>query len=69
MPLNFDHQISDPDEVLAFGQDLVVIGLDLDHEAFLRALDDAVLSDHELAAGPFIVVDVYRPISRLDVES
>lgn len=52
MPLSFDHQISDPDEVLAFGQDLVFIGLDLDHEAFLRALDDAVLSDHELAAGP-----------------
>ncbi len=52
MSLNFDHQISDPDEALAFEQDLVVIGLDLDHEEFLRALDGAVLSDHELAAGP-----------------
>ncbi|GAA1809637.1 CobW C-terminal domain-containing protein [Nesterenkonia flava] len=52
LPLAFDHQISDPDELLAFGQDIVFIGVDLVPEALVQGLDDALLTDAELSAGP-----------------
>lgn len=34
------------------GQDLAIIGLDLDHDALAEALDQAVLTHEEFAAGP-----------------
>lgn len=39
-------------ELLAVGQDLAFIGLDLDIAGLSAALDEAALSDDELAAGP-----------------
>ncbi|MFD5599613.1 GTP-binding protein [Leucobacter sp. NPDC058333] len=39
-------------ELLAIGQDLALIGLDLDRDAISAALDDAALTDAEFAAGP-----------------
>ena len=39
-------------EVLALGQDLAFIGLDLDAAALTEALDAAALTDDELRAGP-----------------
>ena len=39
-------------ELLALGQDLAVIGLDLDAGGLTRALDRAALTDAEFAAGP-----------------
>jgi G3E family GTPase len=43
---------TDPDDPLALGQDLAIIGVDLDHEAVAAALATAALTDDELAAGP-----------------
>lgn len=45
---------SDPGglELLAIGEDLAFIGLDLDHDRLVPALDEVALSDDELAAGP-----------------
>lgn len=40
------------EEMLAVGQDLAFIGIDLDRVALVRALDEAALTDGELAAGP-----------------
>ncbi|WP_258933878.1 GTP-binding protein [Nesterenkonia pannonica] len=51
-PLTFDHQMTDPEEILAFRQDLALTGIDLDHEGLTSALDEALLTDEELAAGP-----------------
>lgn len=51
-PLAEDGHIGDDEELLAIGQELAFIGLDLRHEALHRALDETVLSDAELAAGP-----------------
>ncbi|MGO1507655.1 MAG: GTP-binding protein [Microbacterium sp.] len=39
-------------ELLAVGQDLAFIGLDLDRAALAAALDQAALTDEELTAGP-----------------
>ncbi|MEJ6489445.1 GTP-binding protein [Leucobacter sp. USCH14] len=39
-------------ELLAIGQDLAFIGIDLDTAALAAALDDAALTDEEFAAGP-----------------
>lgn len=41
----------DEGELLSIGQDLFVVGTDLDREALVRALDDAALRDDELLAG------------------
>jgi G3E family GTPase len=51
-PLVHDDERHPDDELLALGQDLIFIGLDLKTEALIAALDDAVLTDGELLAGP-----------------
>jgi G3E family GTPase len=51
-PLMRDDALGDGDELLAVGQDIGFIGLDLDRGALTRALDEAALTDAELAAGP-----------------
>lgn len=51
-PLARDEDLGEQDELLALGQDLGIIGLDLDVPALTAALDDAALTDDELAAGP-----------------
>lgn len=47
-----DADLGDDDEMLAPGQDIAIIGLDLDPAGLLRAFDEAVLTDAEFAAGP-----------------
>lgn len=51
-PLGRDDGLGDDDELLAIGQDIAFIGIDLDPVALTTALDQACLSDEELAAGP-----------------
>lgn len=51
-PLAFDHQLQSPEELLAFGQDIAFIGIDLDAPGLTAALDQATLTDAELCAGP-----------------
>ncbi|GAB3193291.1 GTP-binding protein [Nesterenkonia suensis] len=53
-PLSLDHQMREEDEVLAFGQEIVVFGLGLEPERLTAALDEAALDDDELAAGPML---------------
>lgn len=53
--ISFDPLGGDEDageEMLAIGEDLAFIGVDLDRAALTAALDEAALSDAELAAGP-----------------
>lgn len=50
-PLGVD-DVAGGEETLAIGEDLAVIGVDLDRTALIAALDEATLSDAELAAGP-----------------
>lgn len=51
-PVGTDAELGEDGELLAIGQDIAVIGLDLDQPALTRALDAATLSDQEFAAGP-----------------
>lgn len=51
-PVAIDDRLEDDEELLALGQDLAIIGLGLDHERLIAALDEAALTDAELAAGP-----------------
>lgn len=51
-PAAFDHQYSAEDEPLAIGQDLALIGVNLDTGKIARAFDAAALTDQELTAGP-----------------
>lgn len=51
-PLALDHRLGADDEILAFGQDLAFIGIGIDEPSLQRVLDNAALSDTELAAGP-----------------
>ncbi|GGF43681.1 hypothetical protein GCM10010922_19030 [Microbacterium sorbitolivorans] len=51
-PLGRDDALGDDEEILAVGQELGLIGIDLDVRALTRALDDPALTDEELAAGP-----------------
>lgn len=51
-PLSHDDALGDDQELLALGQDLAIIGLDLDTGGLTAALDDAALTDDELATGP-----------------
>ncbi|WP_137755233.1 GTP-binding protein [Agrococcus sp. SGAir0287] len=43
---------ADPDDPPALGQDLALIGVDLDHDAIAATLAATALPDIELAAGP-----------------
>lgn len=48
-----EHDVSEPDEeILAVGQDLAIIGVDLDASRLVDALDSVALTDEELIAGP-----------------
>ncbi|MGO1506911.1 Putative metal chaperone, involved in Zn homeostasis, GTPase of COG0523 family [Microbacterium esteraromaticum] len=49
--LGRDDDLGDEDDLLALGQDLAFIGIDLDTDALKEALDAAALTDTELAAG------------------
>lgn len=51
-PLTGDDRLADDDELLAVGQDLALIGLRVEPNRLAAALDDAALTDAELAAGP-----------------
>lgn len=51
-PAAFDHQYGAEDEPLAFGQDLALIGIDLDPQKIIAGLDAAALTDQELTGGP-----------------
>ena len=51
-PLAADAELDVDEELLALGQELAVIGLDLDAAGLTAALDGAALTDAELAAGP-----------------
>lgn len=51
-PAAFDHQLSEEDEPLALGQDLALIGIDIEADQLMRELDDAALTDRELVGGP-----------------
>ncbi|MGI6878870.1 GTP-binding protein [Microbacterium sp. gxy059] len=51
-PVSTDDDLAEDEELLAAGQDIAFIGLDLDDRALVRALDDACLTDDEFAAGP-----------------
>ncbi|MFV0374690.1 GTP-binding protein [Microbacterium sp.] len=51
-PLALDERLDDGDELLALGQDIAFIGVDLDHARLAAALDEAALTDAEFAAGP-----------------
>lgn len=50
-PLATDADLGADDELLAGGQDLAFLGLDLDGHALCAALDAACLTDDEVAAG------------------
>ncbi|MFV0375106.1 GTP-binding protein [Microbacterium sp.] len=50
-PRAYDAGLSAEEELLAVGQDIALIGLDLDRAGLVAALDEAVLTDRELAAG------------------
>lgn len=51
-PLATDDRLEDDEELLALGQDLAFIGIRLDRDGLVAALDEAALTDQELAAGP-----------------
>lgn len=56
-PVALDDSLGVGDELLAFGQDLAFIGTGIDEIRLRRVLDDAALSDAELAAGPMVWAD------------
>lgn len=60
-PAGFDHQLDVEDEPLAFGQDLALIGFDIDEEELRGDLDAAALTDRELAAGPQVWASFVDP--------
>ncbi|GGO58889.1 hypothetical protein GCM10010910_00530 [Microbacterium nanhaiense] len=51
-PLVRDDALGGDEDLLAVGQDIGFTGIDLDRAALSRALDEAALTDAELAAGP-----------------
>lgn len=52
VPLAVDGHLGPDDELLVIGQELALIGLDLDADGLAAKLDDAVLTDVEFAGGP-----------------
>lgn len=53
-PLALDGRLGADGEVLAFGQDVAFVGIGIDEPLLRRVLDNAALSDAELAAGPIV---------------
>jgi G3E family GTPase len=51
-PLTSDERLVEGEELLAVGQDIAFIGIDVDQDALAAALDDVALTDDELAEGP-----------------
>ncbi|CAL4860358.1 GTP-binding protein [Microbacterium sp. MM2322] len=51
-PVQVDDGMTEAEGLLAVGEDLAFIGLDLHHRALRIALDETALTDDELAAGP-----------------
>jgi len=51
VPLTVDGHLGPDEELLAIGQELAFIGLDLDVDGLRAELDDAVLTDAEFAKG------------------
>lgn len=51
-PVALDYDLGADDEILAFGQDLAFFGVGIDEDELRKILDEAVLTDEELAAGP-----------------
>lgn len=51
-PMGTDDELGDDEELLAIGQDLAFVGLNLDHAKLSEALDAATLTDAELTRGP-----------------
>lgn len=47
-----DDEFGGSDDLLAVGEDIAFFGLDMDRLALIGALDEAVLTDEELIAGP-----------------
>ena len=47
-----DAELGEDEELLAVGQDIAFIGIELDRAALTRALDAVCLTDAEFAAGP-----------------
>ena len=56
-PLALDGRLGADGEVLAFGQDVAFVGIGIDEPLLRRVLDNAALSDEELAAGPMVWAD------------
>jgi len=50
-PLAADGRLDEDEELLALGQDLAIIGIDLDAGSLMAALDEAAVDDGEFAAG------------------
>lgn len=51
-PVQVDDGMAEAEGLLAVGEDIAFIGLDLHHRALRAALDETALTDDELAAGP-----------------
>ncbi|MDO9589837.1 MAG: GTP-binding protein [Microcella sp.] len=66
-PLARDGEQHPDDEPLALGQDLIVIGLDVDAVALRAALDSAALTDDELLAGPEVWAQFSDPFPAWDL--
>lgn len=54
---------------LAIGQEIAVVGLDLDREGLVRALDASALTDVELAQGPLAWMAYEDPLPRWETGS
>lgn len=68
-PVARDDRLGADEEVLAFGQDLALLGLDLDADALTAVLDEAVLTDAELAHGPMTWALFPDPFPAWEAES
>ncbi|MFT4134903.1 GTP-binding protein [Microbacterium sp.] len=51
-PVARDDDLAEDEDLLALGQELAIIGVDLNRAALTAALDEAALDDAELADGP-----------------
>ncbi|GAA1695612.1 hypothetical protein GCM10009808_11060 [Microbacterium sediminicola] len=60
-PLSYDHLSTDDEALIAVGQELAFIGIDLDHDRLSAALDDVALTDGELLSGPQVWARFFDP--------